>query len=149
MNHEIVEAKGKFDQYLQAKSLRRTGPRDTIVDIFLRTEKHVSTEQLYNLSRKKHKDVGYATVSRTLKLLEQAGLCRQIDFGDGTMRFEHKYKHQHHDHLVCTGCGAFEEIYSDKLEKLQQKLVEEHGYVQNSHKLNIFGLCPKCQKKKL
>jgi len=76
-----------------------------------------------------------------------AGLCRTVDFGDGTQRFEHEYGHQHHDHLICIECGRFVEIYSPKLEKIQAEMVEKHGYEQISHKLQIFGLCPKCRKK--
>lgn len=143
-----MEAQERFAQFLSSRGLRSSAPRNKVVRIFLRTERHVSTGELYDLVRKKHKEIGYATVSRTLKLLEDAGLCRQVDFGDGTLRYEHAYKHSHHDHLVCTKCGAFVEIYSDKLEKLQDEMVKKHRYVQETHRLNIFGVCPKCQKKK-
>ncbi len=142
-----MEAQERFAQFLSSRGLRSSVPRNKVAGIFLRTEKHVSTRELYDIVRKKHKEIGYATVSRTLKLLEEAGLCRQVDFGDGTLRYEHAYKHAHHDHLVCTQCGAFVEIYSDKLEKLQDELVKKHGYVQEAHRLNIFGVCPKCRRK--
>ena len=117
-----------------------------MLDIFLTTERHVSVQELYDIVRKKHKNIGYATVSRVLKLLTQADICRQVDFGDGSQRFEHKYGHEHHDHLICTKCGRFVEIYSKQLEKLQAQLVKKHGYVQHRHKLDIFGICPKCRK---
>jgi len=143
-----MEAQERFAQFLASRGLRSSTPRSRVARIFLRTERHVSTGELYDLVRKKHKEIGYATVSRTLKLLEEAGLCRQVDFGDGILRYEHAYKHAHHDHLVCTRCGEFVEIFSDKLEKLQDEMVKKHGYVQETHRLNIFGVCPKCQKKK-
>ena len=141
-----MDAKEKFDHFISKKGLRRTAPRDIVAKIFLETEKHVSTEELYNIVHKKHENIGYATVSRTMKLLEEADLCRKVDFGDGVVRFEHKYKHQHHDHLVCTGCGKLVEIYDEKLEKIQDQLVKEHGFMQESHRLNIYGLCPKCRQ---
>jgi Fur family ferric uptake transcriptional regulator len=100
------------------------------------------------LARKKHKGIGYATVARTVKLMCESGVCRQVDFGDGSQRFEHKYGHEHHDHLICLKCGKFEEIYSARLEKIQDELVRRHGYVQENHKLDIFGLCPRCAKKR-
>jgi Fur family ferric uptake transcriptional regulator len=140
-----MDAKAKFNQFLNEKGLRRTLPRDIIADVFLRTEKHLSTQELFDIVRKKNKNIGYATVARTVKLLEDAGLCRQIDFGDRTARYEHEYKHEHHDHIICTGCGKFVEIHSDKLEKIQDSLVKNHGFVQQSHKLTIYGLCPKCK----
>jgi len=144
----MIDAKSRFERYLAEKNLHYTKPRGYIVDAFLRTEKHVSTQELYDIVRKKHPEVGYATVSRTLKLLAQSEIGREVDFGDGIARFEHDYGHDHHDHLVCTGCGRFVEIYNKRLEKLQDEMVKEHGYIQKSHRLNIFGLCPKCQKKK-
>ncbi|MBW8039629.1 MAG: transcriptional repressor [Planctomycetes bacterium] len=141
-----MEAIAKFNQFLRQKGLRRTKQRDELVEVFLRTEKHLSTQDLFDIVRKKDKDVGYATVARTLKLLAESGLCRVVDFGDGVQRFEHKYGHEHHDHLICLKCGRFVEIYSKKLEKLQDEIVKKHGYIQEYHKLHIFGLCPRCGK---
>jgi Fur family ferric uptake transcriptional regulator len=142
-----MDARAKFDRFLRQKGLRQTKQRGELVDVFLRAERHVSTQELFNIVRRKYKGVGYATVARTLKLLVESGLCRVVDFGDGVQRFEHKYGHEHHDHLICLSCGKFEEVYSPKLEKIQAELVKECGYVQEKHKLDIFGLCPKCTKK--
>lgn len=143
-----MDAKLKFHKYLSDQGLRRTQPRDVVVDIFLRTEKHVSTEELFNIVRRKNKNIGYATVARTLHLLEDAKLCRQVDMGDRIVRYEHEYQHEHHDHIVCTKCGKIVEVHSKRLEKIQDSLVAEHGFKQISHKLTIYGLCPKCQGKK-
>ena len=140
-----MDAKAKFDKFLSDKGLRRTLPRDVILDTFLRTEQHLSTQELFDIVRQKNKNIGYATVARTVKLLEEAGLCRQIDFGDRTARYEHEYQHEHHDHIICTKCGDFVEIHSEKLEQIQDFLVKKHGFVQQSHKLTIYGLCKKCR----
>jgi len=139
-----MEAKDKFAQFVAKKGLRRTGQREKVLDVFLATERHVTVQELYDLVRKKHAGIGYATVARTIKLISESGLCRQVDFGDGAVRYEHKYNHEHHDHLVCLECGRFEEIYSPRLERLQRELVRRYNYTQHSHKLDIFGLCPQC-----
>ena len=139
-----MDARQKFEQFVAAKGLRRTGQRTKVVDVFLATEKHVTVQELHDLVRREHKGIGYATVARTVKLMCESGLCREVDFGDGAVRYEHKYDHEHHDHLICVRCGRFEEIYSPKLEKLQHELVKKYDYVQQSHKLDIFGLCPEC-----
>lgn len=139
-----MDAKQKFEQFVARKGLRHTEQREKVLDVFLATERHVTVQELYDLVRNKHKGIGYATVARTMKLICESGLCRQVDFGDGALRYEHKYDHEHHDHLICAKCGKFEEIYSPKLEKIQRELVKKHGYVQESHKLDIFGLCPEC-----
>lgn len=143
-----MTAKELFRQFVAAKKLRQTAQREQVLDVFLATEKHLTTQQLHDLVRKKHAGIGYATVARSVKLMCEAGVCRQVDFGDGSQRFEHKYGHEHHDHLICTKCGKFEEIYSPELEKIQNELVSKYGYVQENHKLDIFGLCPRCSKKK-
>jgi Fur family transcriptional regulator, ferric uptake regulator len=139
------DAQAKFEKFVLQKGLRHTRPREKVLEIFWGTERHVSVQDLYDLVRKKYPGIGYATVSRTLKLLTEAGICRIVDLGDGMQRFEHEFGHEHHDHLICTHCGRFVEIYSSKLEKLQDQLVQKHGFVQEHHKLDIFGLCPKCQ----
>ena len=137
-------AREKFEKFTAQKGLRKTEQRYKVLDTFLDTEKHVTIQELYDLVRDRHKGIGYATVARTVKLMCDSGVCRQVDFGEGALRYEHKYGHEHHDHLICVKCGRFEEIFSPKLEEIQQELVEKHGYIQQSHKLDIFGLCPRC-----
>ncbi len=143
-----MDARQKFSRFLRQEGLRRTPQREYILSAFLRIERHISVQDLFEAIHKKHPDIGYATVWRTVKLFVKANLCSSVDFGDGIERFEHKYKHDHHDHLICTECGQLKEIISPKLEKLQEKLVQEHGYAQVWHRLQIKGICPKCQNKK-
>ena len=142
-----MDAKAKFEEFVVRRGFRRTEQREQVLDVFLATEKHITVQELYDLVRKRHKGIGYATVARTVKLMCESGICRQVDFADGSLRYEHKYGHEHHDHLICLKCGKYEEIYSPKLEKIQDELVKKHGYVQDNHKLDIFGLCPECAKK--
>jgi len=141
-----MNAREKFEKFVAQEGLRHTEQRDKVLDTFLATERHVTVQELYDLVRRRHKGIGYATVARTVKLMRDSGVCRQVDFGEGALRYEHKYGHDHHDHLICVSCGRFEEIYSPKLEEIQHELVKKHGYVQKSHKLDIFGFCPRCAK---
>ncbi|MCP4262205.1 MAG: transcriptional repressor [Planctomycetes bacterium] len=142
-----IDVKAMFNLFLGKKGLRQTKQRNKVVDVFLRMERHLSTQELFDIVRKKDKDISYTTVAMTLKLLVESGLCRSVDFGDGIQRYEHKYGHEHHDHLICIKCGKFVEVYSKKLEKLQEELVKTLGYIQVYHKLDMFGLCSKCRKK--
>ncbi len=142
-----MDAKEKFERFIVEKGLRHTAQRQQILHVFLSTERHLTIQQLYDRVRKKYKNIGYATVVRTVNLMAESGICRQVDFGDGIRRYEHKYGHEHHDHLICLKCGRFVEIYSEQLEKFQARLVKKHGYMQKYHKLDIFGVCTKCRKK--
>lgn len=137
-----------FNEFVNTKSLRQTLQRKKIVDIFLSTEKHVSVDELYKLIKKKEPNIGYTTVYRTMKLLSACGLCEEVDFGEGILRYEHKYGHKHHDHLICTMCGKFTEVMDMEIEKLQDMLAKRHGFRPLRHKLHMFGICKKCQRDK-
>ena len=135
-----------FHRHIQRAGLKRTAQRDLILDVFLRTEEHLSSEDLYNLVKQQDPSVGQTTVYRTLKLLTDAGLAREVRFGDGRTRYEHNYKHPHHDHLICTECGKTVEFYSAELEALQDAIVAKHKFKALQHSLRIFGLCAVCQR---
>ena len=139
------KAKKKLAEYIQLKNLRWTQQRQTIVDVFFKVGQHLTTEELFELVKKQDPAIGYATVSRTLHLLLEAGICSQLDISDGSMRYEITAGHEHHDHMVCTRCGKFIEIYSPELEALQGRLVKEHDFIEQYHKLQIFGVCSQCR----
>ena len=121
--------------------------REQILDIFLKTEHHPTINDLYDLVRKKHPQIGLATVYRTMKVICDAGLARETDFGGGIRRFEHKYKHQHHDHLICLNCGSIIEVLNPEIEKLQENLAKKHRFKAVRHKMEIFGFCQNCKSK--
>ena len=77
---------------------------------------------------------------RTMKLLIQAGLAREIDLADGLTRYEHLYNHTHHDHLVCTACGTSIEFLNAEIEKIQNEASARLGFKVLDHKLQIYGL---------
>lgn len=138
---------GIFDEFIKSKGLRYTHQRAKILDVFLSTERHISCDELYKLIREKDPNIGYTTVYRTMRLLSDSGLCGETDFGDGVLRFEHKYGHQHHDHLICLKCGRFIEVMKPEIEKLQDRLTKEYAFTPVRHKLQIFGICKRCQRR--
>ncbi len=123
MDHAAI-----FRQYLQTKGLKNTNQRITILDAFLESDSHYSTEELYLLLRKDHPRIGYATVHRTLKLFAECGIASELNFGDGQMRYEPLHDGQHHDHLVCTSCGKVTEFTEPRIETLQEEIASEHGF---------------------
>ena len=118
----MTEEQEVFLDHIQKKGLKRTAQRDLILDVFLRTERHLSNEDLYRLVQEQDPSVGQTTVYRTLKLLTDAGLAREVRFGDGRTHYEHNYKHEHHDHMICSECGKIIEFYSAELESSEEKL---------------------------
>src|SRR6201989_702730 len=105
-----------------------------------------SNEDLYQLVKKEDPTVGQTTVYRTLKLLTEAGLAREVRFGDGRAHYEHNYKHQHHDHMICSECGKIIEFYSPELEALQDAMAAKHRFELTEHLLRMIGICADCRK---
>jgi Fur family ferric uptake transcriptional regulator len=145
MSEAMSEEQEVFQRHIQRAGLKRTAQRDLILDVFLRTEEHMSSEDLYRLVQKEDQSIGHTTVYRTLKLLTDAGLAREVRFGDGRTRYEHNYKHPHHDHMICTECGKTIEFFSADLERLQDKIAAKHEFEITNHTLRMFGYCADCR----
>lgn len=134
-----------FKDYILNNGLKYTGQRDQILDSFLSVEKHISIEELYNLIKKKNPEISYATVYRTMKLLSECGIAKESKFHGGITRYEHAYDHGHHDHLVCIKCGSIKEFENPQIEVIQRKIAEENNFKVEDHKLEIYGICSRCQ----
>lgn len=141
----VKQAKKKiFHEFIAAKGLKSTRQRDVILDAFLAADRHLSIEEFYLKLRARHPGIGYATVYRTLKLFAESGIAREIRFGDGQTRYEPVAAGEHHDHLVCTGCGAIIEFENETIEQLQEEVARSHGFLIHYHRLELYGLCPAC-----
>ncbi len=135
-----------FEERLLAKNLKHSRQREEILEAFLSSDKHLTAEQLYRMAKKNFPALGYATVYRTLKLLCECGLCRELKFEDGTARYEHLYGHKHHDHIICTKCGRLVEVVEPDIELLQEKLFRSHGFYPQRHRMELYGICKRCKE---
>ncbi len=135
-----------FSQYLKGKDLKLTSQRELILEAFLAQGGHISAEELYQRAREKKPHVGFATVYRTLKHLTQCGLARELDLGDGRIKYEPEFNRRHHDHMICTQCGAYIEFLNPQIEELQEQVSRKHGFKITSHRMQLYGLCQKCQR---
>lgn len=143
---EFKEEKRMFLEHIQKKGLRRTAQRELILEVFLRTEDHLASEDLYWLVQKDDANVGQTTVYRTLKLLTDAGLAREVRLGDGRTYYEHHFDHAHHDHMICTECGEVIEFFSAEIERLQDEMADKYNFKPTHHSLRILGICKKCSE---
>lgn len=143
----FVQEKAIFLEHIQRLGLRRTTQRDLIMETFLKTEEHLTIEDLHWLVHKKDSSVGHTTVYRTLKLLTEAGLAREVRFGDNKTYYEHHYNHEHHDHMICTECGKVIEFFSPDIEAMQDEMAGKFGFRPTHHSLRMWGVCSDCQKK--
>ena len=137
------EEKDVLAAYITEHGLKRSDQRNAVVDAFLRSDRHLSVDDLLALARKKRPDVGRTTVYRTLKLLQAAGLAQELQLM-GETRFERDYKREHHDHFICKTCGEIFEFHNDAIERIQDEVAAEIGFVIDGHRHQIFGYCRDC-----
>ena len=134
----------QFNDYLSRKGLKTTSQRLIILETFLESNSHFSTEELFLKLREEYPKIGYATVHRTLKLFAECGIAAERNFGDGQTRFEPVHGEEHHDHLVCVECGLIIEFEEPQIEKLQESVAAAHQFSIESHRLEIYGRCSTC-----
>jgi Fur family transcriptional regulator, ferric uptake regulator len=146
---EFAQEKAIFLEHIQRAGLRRTAQRDLILEMFLKTEEHLTSEDLYFLVHRDDPTVGHTTVYRTLKLLTEAGLAREVRFGDNKTYYEHHFNHQHHDHMICTECGIVIEFFSQEIENLQDQMAMQYSFLPTHHSLRLWGVCAECQREQV
>lgn len=137
------EEKEVFAAYIAQNRLKRSEQREVILDTFLRSERHLSVDDLLHLVQKRRPDVGRTTVYRTLKLLQAAGLAQELVL-EGQTRFERDYKRAHHDHFICKSCGDILEFYSEDIERIQDEIAAKFGFTIEGHRHQIYGQCRRC-----
>ena len=146
---KILEKEKKiYNNYLLQNSIRHSKQRERILEKFLLTEGHSTIQELFEIMKKEDKNIGIATVYRAMKIFCDAGLAEEIDIGDGNKRYEHKYNHTHHDHLICIECGKLIEFTNTEIENIQNEICNKFKFKAISHKLQINGICVECQNKR-
>lgn len=134
-----------LERFLAERGLKSTRQRNLIVETFLGLQGHVSVEELLAKVREEDPRISQATVYRTMKLLTESGFAHARQFGEGQTRYEPAAERGHHDHLICTGCGAIIEFENQRIERLQHEEARRHGFVVHHHKMELYGLCRACQ----
>ena len=132
---------------VQAKDLKNSQVREAIARAALEHGGHFTVDELVRgLRRQGITDVHVATVYRAIPLLVESGLIQQALLSEGdTQHFERSFEREHHDHLICSSCGALVEFHSESLEALQCEIAERHGYTLESHVHELRGLCSACR----
>ena len=120
------------------KGLRMTGQRRTIAEVLQEARDHPDVEELYNRASARDPKISIATVYRTVKLLEEAGILDKVDFGDGRARYEDAER-AHHDHLIDMTTGKIIEFVDPEIEALQEKIAAKLGYRLTGHRMELYG----------
>ena len=129
---------------LKDLGLKVTKPRVAILELFSKKNtKHLSAEEVYELLKANHHDVGIATVYRVLSQFENAGILLRLNF-DGEQSYYELNDGKHHDHIICLKCNAVEEFYDEDIESRQEEIVNRIGGKLVNHSMHLYIECKKC-----
>ncbi|MGR3504157.1 Fur family transcriptional regulator [Pseudaestuariivita sp.] len=123
----------------EAKGLRMTGQRRTIAGVLEESDDHPDVEELHARAAARDPGISIATVYRTVKLFEEAGILERHEFGDGRARYEDAER-DHHDHLIDMSTGEVIEFVDEEIEALQEKIAAKLGYDLRGHRLELYGI---------
>ena len=137
-----------FKTRIYKEGLKATKQREEVLNTLLNSSGHKSLAQIYTQVAKANPKIGYTTVYRTLKLLTRLGLATQRKFADGETRYEPASEGRHHDHLICLDCGKIIEFEDPTLEALQIRIAQRHQFKISHHRLELYGRCEECHRKK-
>ena len=123
----------------EAAGLRMTEPRRVIAQVLQDSDDHPDVEELYARANAIDTNISIATVYRTVKLFEEAGILDKLEFGDGRARYEDAER-EHHDHLIDMNSGEVIEFVDAEIEALQERIAKKLGYELRGHRLELFGV---------
>ena len=140
-------AKDRFLAFLESRRLRVTAQRLAIIDTVFNTEEHFTAEQLLGWSRERDRSVSRATVYRTLPLLTESGLVREMDFGKDYKFYDPNYAdHPNHNHIICNDCERIVEFESDKIARLESEITHKLGFSVKTQRLQITASCDQLKR---
>jgi Fur family transcriptional regulator, ferric uptake regulator len=135
----------KFREYLEIRGEKLTRPRRDLVEHIFDSHKHFDADELVRDLEDAGVKVSRASVYRTLPMLVEAGLLRELRLTNRTA-FEHAYGYPSHDHLHCTECNAIIEFANEEIRRLREEIALQHGFRPDNHKFIITGTCSECAK---
>ena len=133
----------QLEQKFQKKGLKLTDQRKTIARVILESKQdygetdHPDVDELYNRVSKIDAKISIATVYRTVKLFEEAGILTKHDFKTGKARYE---LNDDHNHLIDIKSGEIIEFVDEEIDRIQKKIAEKYGYTLVDHKLELYGI---------
>ncbi|VAV95055.1 Ferric uptake regulation protein FUR [hydrothermal vent metagenome] len=129
----------RLEKICSQKGMRMTEQRRVIARVLSVAADHPDVEEIHRRAAEIDANISIATVYRTMRLFEESGVVERHDFQDGRARYEEATE-DHHDHLIDLRSGEVIEFVNAEIEKLQQRIAEEHGYKLVDHRLELYGV---------
>ena len=135
----MTETIETIEQRCISKGVKLTDQRRIIARVMSEADDHPDVDELYTRVSKIDTKISIATIYRTVKLFEEAGILTKHDFKGGKARYE-EMRESHHDHLIDVKTGEIIEFVDEEIEKLQKKVADKYGYELVDHKLELYGV---------
>ena len=129
----------RIERLCTEKNMKMTAQRRIIAQVLSLANDHPDVEELHHRAAEIDSSVSIATVYRTVRLFEDAGILDRHDFGDGRARYE-EATYEHHDHLINIKSGAVIEFTNDEIEAIQERIAREHGLRLVDHRHELYGV---------
>lgn len=128
----------RIEKLCADRGMRMTEQRRVVARVLASSQDHPDVEELHRRAHAIDPHISIATVYRTMRLFEEAGVVERHDFGDGRSRYE-ELTDDHHDHLIDTKTGRVIEFFDEEIEKLKKAIAQRLGYRLIGHKLELYG----------
>ena len=149
MQHIHLQEKEQFRKLFEQEDIDNLEDRIKVLEVFLQTERHISEQEFIEFTRQHAESLTPEFIKDTLDLMCRYGFASRLTFENGVVRYEHRHIGQHHDHMICTKCKKIIEFENDQLEKIQLKVASTYGFHMLQHRMEIYGICSNCLKKRL
>lgn len=140
----------RINEKLKNSGYKLTTQRKLILENLMSHEgEHLTIEELYDIVKEDFKDIGLATVYRTMQLFEDIDVVSKLNLDEGCYRYElvHVDEQHRHHHLICIRCGKVTEVKGDLLENLEDNIEKMYDFHVEDHSVKIFGICSECKNK--
>jgi Fur family ferric uptake transcriptional regulator len=134
----------RFREFIKERGLRNTPERELIITEIFSIHDHFDVDEVYLRLRRKRGRVSKASIYRTIPLLIESGLIKEVYFEDGHLHYEHVYGHRQHCHLRCISCGRVIEFPDDEITRVQDRIARKYGFVVTSQRFELLGYCSQC-----
>lgn len=129
----------KLEELCAEKGIKMTDQRRVVARVIAESHDHPDVEEVYKRASALDSKISIATVYRTVRLFEEAGIVEKHDFGDGRARYE-ELTDDHHDHLIDIKSGKVVEFFNEEIEKLKEKIAKDLGYKLVGHRLELYAV---------
>ncbi len=138
------QEKEQFVKLFEKEHIDRFEDRLAVLEVFLRSEKHLTASELGELVRQEGHELADSFIHETVKLMCHYGFAQANRFDNGQIRYEHRHLGQHHDHLICTKCQNIIEFEEHAIEQLQLQIASAYGFHLLQHRMELYGICRDC-----